>query len=44
VPLGHIAETHQIKPLALYLASDASNYVTGSQVLIDGGMTLGRFD
>jgi NAD(P)-dependent dehydrogenase (short-subunit alcohol dehydrogenase family) len=43
VPLGRIAETDQMKPLALYLASDASNYVTGSQVLIDGGMALGGF-
>jgi len=43
VPLGRIAETYQMKPLAHYLASDASNYVTGSQVLIDGGMALGGF-
>ena len=43
VPLVRIAETYQIKPLALYLASDASSYMTGSQVLIDGGMALGKF-
>ncbi len=43
VPLGRIAETYQMKPLALYLASDASNYCTGSQMLIDGGMALGGF-
>ena len=43
VPLGRIAETWQIKPLALYLASDASSYMTGSHVLIDGGMALGKF-
>ncbi len=42
-PMGRIAETYQMKPLALYLASDASNYVTGSQMLIDGGMALGKF-
>jgi NAD(P)-dependent dehydrogenase (short-subunit alcohol dehydrogenase family) len=42
-PMGRIAETYQIKPLALYLASDASSYVTGSQMLIDGGMALGKF-
>jgi NAD(P)-dependent dehydrogenase (short-subunit alcohol dehydrogenase family) len=43
VPLGRIAETWQIKPLALYLASDASSYMTGSQVVIDGGTMLGHF-
>ncbi|MGI4876498.1 MAG: SDR family NAD(P)-dependent oxidoreductase [Janthinobacterium lividum] len=43
VPLGSVAEVDQIKPLALYLASDASNYMTGGHVLIDGGMALGRF-
>ena len=42
--MGRIAETYQLKPLALYLASDASSYVTGSQMLIDGGMALGRFE
>ena len=44
VPLGRIADTYQIKPLALYLASDASSYVTGSHMLIDGGMALGKFE
>ncbi|MBB5986406.1 SDR family NAD(P)-dependent oxidoreductase [Sphingobium lignivorans] len=42
-PMGRIAEPYQIKPLALYLASDASSYVTGAQMLIDGGMALGKF-
>jgi NAD(P)-dependent dehydrogenase (short-subunit alcohol dehydrogenase family) len=42
-PMGRIAETWQIKPLALFLASDASSYCTGSTMLIDGGMALGRF-
>ena len=41
--MGRIAETYQLKPLALYLASDASSYVTGAQMLIDGGMALGKF-
>jgi len=41
VPVGAVAETYQIKPLALYLASDASSYMTGAHLLIDGGMALG---
>lgn len=44
VPLGRVAETEQIKPLALYLASDASSYMTGSQVVIDGGTMLGSLN
>lgn len=41
VPVGRMAETWQIKPLALLLASDAGSYMTGSHVMIDGGMQLG---
>jgi len=41
VPVGGMAETWQIKPLALLLASDAGSYMTGSHVMIDGGMQLG---
>lgn len=41
MPAGSVAETHQIKPLALLLASDAGSYMIGSHVMIDGGMALG---
>lgn len=44
VPLGSVAETDQLKPLALLLASDASDYMTGSHVVIDGGMMLGKYE
>ena len=40
IPLGGMAETHQIKPLALLLASDASSYISGINLQVDGGYTL----
>jgi NAD(P)-dependent dehydrogenase (short-subunit alcohol dehydrogenase family) len=42
VPLGHMGETHELKPLALLLASDASSFITGAEMFIDGGVSLGR--
>jgi len=41
VPLGRAAQPEEIKGLALLLASRASSYITGTQILIDGGATLG---
>lgn len=39
IPLRWVPGPEAISPLALYLASDASNYMTGEVVVIDGGMT-----
>lgn len=38
-PLGRIGEPEDIAKAALYLASDDSNYVTGSILYVDGGWT-----
>lgn len=38
--LGRQGHVKEIKGLYLYLASDASTYMTGSDVLIDGGYVL----
>ncbi len=40
VPMGRTGEPDEIGPLAVYLASDASGYVTGASFVIDGGYTL----
>jgi gluconate 5-dehydrogenase len=40
VPMGRLGEPDELGPLAVYLASDASSYMTGSVVTIDGGYTL----
>lgn len=39
-PLGRQGDVKEIKALYLYLASDASTYMTGSELVIDGGYTL----
>jgi glucose 1-dehydrogenase len=39
IPLGRMGKPEEIASLAVYLASDASTYVTGSTFFIDGGMT-----
>lgn len=39
-PLGRVAEPEDIAPLALYLASDESSFMTGSIIPIDGGLTI----
>ena len=41
VPLGRLAEPEDIARGVLYLASDESSYVTGSELVIDGGVTAG---
>ena len=40
VPMGRTGEPEEIGPLAIYLASPASSYVTGGAFVIDGGYTL----
>ena len=42
-PQKRMAEPHEISELALYLASPASNFVTGSVNVIDGGLSIGGF-
>ena len=39
IPLHRMGQPEEIAELALYLASEASSYVTGSTFIIDGGLT-----
>lgn len=40
IPMGAFGEPEDLGPLAVYLASDASRYMTGAALVIDGGYTL----
>ena len=40
IPAGDYGQPEDLGPLAVYLASDASRYMTGAALVIDGGYTL----
>ncbi len=40
LPLGRLGESDDVGPAALYFASDASQWVTGQTLVIDGGSTI----
>ena len=39
-PMGRLGTPEEIAALAVYLASDAAQFITGQAVVIDGGLTL----
>jgi len=40
IPVGHLGQPSEIANAVLYLASDASRYVTGQTIIADGGSLL----
>ena len=38
IPLGRIGQPEDVASVAVFLASDAASYVTGSTYFVDGGM------
>ena len=38
-PIGHVGEPNDVAYATLYLASDESKFVTGSELVVDGGYT-----
>jgi 3alpha(or 20beta)-hydroxysteroid dehydrogenase len=41
VPLGRVGESEDVAEAVLFLASSRSAYITGSQLVVDGGQTAG---
>ena len=39
VPMGHMGDAWDVAHAALFLASDEARYVTGTEILVDGGLT-----
>ena len=39
VPMGRMGEPEELKGLVVLLASEAGSYITGQNVLVDGGWT-----
>ena len=40
IPMHRIGEPNEIAKVALFLASDAASYITGTTIYVDGGLTL----
>lgn len=38
IPLGRLAEAKEVSNVVLFLASDVSSFVTGTEQLVDAGM------
>jgi len=38
-PIGHVGETDDVAYMVLYLASDESKFVTGAELVVDGGLS-----
>jgi NAD(P)-dependent dehydrogenase (short-subunit alcohol dehydrogenase family) len=42
IPQRRVADPQDVQGLALFLASRASNFITGAEIPIDGGASLGK--
>jgi gluconate 5-dehydrogenase len=40
VPMGRVGREGELKGVAVFLASQASGYITGQTIVVDGGGTI----
>jgi NAD(P)-dependent dehydrogenase (short-subunit alcohol dehydrogenase family) len=40
IPLGRIGRPEEVADVAVFLASDAARYITGQQIVVDGGLVV----
>lgn len=43
IPLGRPGEPEDIADVIVFLASDGARYITGQTIVVDGGLTVGRY-
>ena len=42
IPMGRVCETSDLAGIAIFLASDASGFITGQNIFVDGGVTASQ--
>jgi NAD(P)-dependent dehydrogenase (short-subunit alcohol dehydrogenase family) len=40
IPLRHIGSAEEVAGVVLFLATDAARYITGQEIVVDGGLTI----